>query len=214
MRRIARTRRLLALVAGWLLVLGVAPATAQDLSIAGRVLGPDGAPVAGQRLLFHRVTNAGGELLAEGTSDGEGRFTLTAEAQAAGGVYFVATRYEGQLYIGPLLRPPFPAGSEYVVQVGVPGVGDVSSLTAAAPPAATGPVAAAPAGAPRSPGAVFAAVLLTLAIATGAHLAVRGAGPSRRRRALIRLARIADGAERVPERERRELMRRVTETSS
>lgn len=199
------------------LFFSAASLAAQDVVLVGRVLGPDQNPVAGQDVLLHRVTDAGGARLSQATTDGEGRFTLRAE-NAGSGVFFVATRYEGQLYIGPMLRPPFPENSEYVVQVGIPGVGDVASMMngvgGAAAPTTTAP--AAQSGSPGTRGAGFGVLLVALAIGTGAYLAVQGTGPSARRRALIRIAELDEqrgrGADAGARAQARTLLvRRVTE---
>jgi hypothetical protein len=161
---------------------------AQELVLSGRVLGPGGQPVADHAVLLHRVTDEGGAKLAEGTTGADGAFTLRAAGDGPpNAVFFVAARFEGKLYVGPLLKPPFPDDGSYVVQVGVPGVGAVTDI--AGGPAGA-PVSAPAAAIPARPGAPFALVLLIAAITGGALLSVHGLGPSRRRRALIALAEL------------------------
>jgi hypothetical protein len=91
-----------------------------DLLVRGRIIGPDNNPVAEQRVVLHRVDQAGGSTIAETLSAADGRFELRAPAQTdTEALLFVAARYEGELYIGP----PFRAGEaveEQVIQVGVP----------------------------------------------------------------------------------------------
>jgi hypothetical protein len=186
-----------------------AAASAQDLVLAGQVIGPDGQPVPGQAVLLHRVTDQGGELLTQSTTGDDGRFTLRVTSSApASGVFFVATRFRGQIYIGPLIRPPFPEGQEYVVQVGVAGVGDIEGLTAATrspqPPQPTR--------------GLFPWALLAAALGAGVWLTVEGSGPSRRRRALIRIAQLDErcaGAADPPAtylRTRRHLLQQASES--
>lgn len=190
-------RGLLAVVAGGLLLTAGA-AAAQELVLSGRVLGPGGQPVADHAVLLHRVTDDGGAKLAEGTTGADGEFTLRAPDDGPpNAVFFVAARFEGKLYVGPLLKPPFPTDGSYLVQVGVPGVGavtDIAGEPGAAPIAEPGvaPAVAAPA----MPGATFALILLGAAVAGGALLTVHGLGPSRRRRALIALAELDESRDR------------------
>lgn len=185
-------RRLLAFVAGGLL-FPAAPAAAQDLVLSGRLLGPGGQPVVDHAVLLHRVTDDGGAKLAEGTTGADGAFTLrAADDGPPNAVFFVAARFDGKLYVGPLLKPPFPDDDSYVVQVGVPGVGAVTDI-AGEPGGA--PMTAPSAAPPAMPGATFALVLLIAAIAGGALLSVYGLGPSRRRRALIALAELDESGD-------------------
>lgn len=184
MRARARIRHWL--LAGALSLLFVqAGASAREWVLPGRVIDARGEPVSGLEVLLHRVTDQGGARLSQAITDEVGRFTLRLEAPAdAGGVFFVATRYEGRLYVGPMLRPPFPDEPEHIVQVGVAGT-DVDALMRRVPAAADG--ARSP-----GPGGGFSAALLAVAMAIGVLLAVRGHGPSRRRRELIRLAELED----------------------
>ncbi len=105
-------------------VLQAPAAQAQGGALHGRVLDPAGKPVAGQDVALHRVTQAGGAMVATARTDPEGRFELAvpATAPADSAVFFVAARYEGQLYIGQPFRPPVPAATEYDVTVGVGAV--------------------------------------------------------------------------------------------
>lgn len=126
----AAPHRNLAFLCLLLLFVPVASAFAQDqgMSVRGRVIGPDGSPVASQRVVLHRVDAAGGATVAEAETDGEGRFTLTAPATLdTTGVFFVAARYESELYIGD----PFRAGeqaAEPTLHVGIPSMSATAML--------------------------------------------------------------------------------------
>jgi hypothetical protein len=111
-----------------------AVAAQQDtLEIRGRVLGPDNSGVAGQRVLLHRVAGMEGANIAETTTSEDGAFVLRAESLGdTVGVYFVATRYEGELYIAPAFRAIDVAGGlTQDLQVGVPGTSATALLEGA-----------------------------------------------------------------------------------
>lgn len=95
---------------------------AQELTVRGRVIGPDNTPLSAQRVVLHRVDASGGATVAEATSDDAGRYELRVTASAdTGAVYFVAARYQEELYIGPPFRPEAEGTMEQILQVGVPG---------------------------------------------------------------------------------------------
>lgn len=105
----------------------VSDAAAQ--AVAGRILGPDNAPLGGQDVVLHRVQDAGGATVAQAVTGPDGRFTLELPAMTdSAAVYFVATRYDGELYIGA----PFRAGEQNaageVIQVGIPGTSATALL--------------------------------------------------------------------------------------
>jgi hypothetical protein len=102
----------LAVLLGGLLPLNLA---AQQATITGRVLAGDQA-VANQPVSLHRVTSAGGNTLAVDTTGADGRFELRYDAVPGDALHFVATRYEGKLYIGETFRQPI--SGEYRVPVG------------------------------------------------------------------------------------------------
>ena len=104
------------MLASMLLFAGAA--TAQT-TISGRVLDPDGNPMPGLEVLLHAITESAGTEIDKDTSRTDGAFDVTATAVASDAVYFVAVVYNGQLFMGDLLRPPFPLEQEYVVRVGV-----------------------------------------------------------------------------------------------
>jgi hypothetical protein len=112
-------RRVLLVCAALLLAVGTLHA--QGPQVQGRVIGPDGEPLADTRVVLHRVVGMGGANIAEAVSDSAGRFTISADsAPSPEAVYFLAARYQGELYIGEAFRAPF-ATTEYVLSVGVPG---------------------------------------------------------------------------------------------
>lgn len=94
---------------------------AQELVVSGRIIGPDGNPVPGHRVVLHRVDGSGGATIAETFSEGDGRFELRAEASADDeAILFVAARYDEELYIGPPFRGDEASASEQFIQVGIP----------------------------------------------------------------------------------------------
>lgn len=121
--------RRLATVWALLLVLVPALASAQDVTVRGRVLGPDNAPLADQRVVLHRVDGTGGATIAEAVSAADGGFELAATVPPdTGAVYFVAARYDEELYIGPPFRPDDGSATDQVIQVGVPAMSATSML--------------------------------------------------------------------------------------
>jgi hypothetical protein len=118
--KVRRTLGLLAVAAGLLAASG---AEAQEVVIRGRVVGPDNAGVPQQRVVLHRVDESGGATIAETVSGDEGAFELRAPTPTdTMGVYFVAARYEDELYIGPPFRPGDPMAADQVIQVGIPSM--------------------------------------------------------------------------------------------
>lgn len=106
-----------------------AAAQVSDGRVPGRVLGPDNAPVAGQAVVLHRVQAAAGGTVTETVTADDGSFTLDVPADSDGeALYFVATRYAGELYIGA----PFRAGEQdpagQTIVVGVPGTSATAML--------------------------------------------------------------------------------------
>lgn len=115
-----RWSRVVAIV-GACLVLGGAPVVAQQggarEGLSGRVIDADGRPVAGLAVSVHRVSQTGGEEVARSTTDVDGRFQLAFDTETPG-TYFVATRYEGGLYVGQMFRELSEAPEDYVLVVG------------------------------------------------------------------------------------------------
>ena len=138
-------RTILLLVCTVLLVPGV-PVTAQEpdsVSIRGRILGPSNEPLMNQPVLLHRVQSSQGATIAESLTGADGEFELvTATPTDTSAIYFVATRYEGELYIGPPFRAGDVVGQSQLIQVGVPGTSATALLeggpAAQAPPQAMG----------------------------------------------------------------------------
>ena len=131
MIRAVRQPILLALAATVLCVTFL-PAQEQQV-LNGRVMAGLNA-VPNQPVSLHRVTGSGGNTLATDTTDADGRFVLSIGPPAPGdGVLFVATRYEGKLYIGDTFRGDPPPG--YALRVG-PGATPIELGTPAAAPTA------------------------------------------------------------------------------
>lgn len=128
MQRMVRQLTGLIAVAAGLLIAG--SAQAQELVVRGRVIGPHQEGIAAQRVVLHRVDGSGGATIAEAASDEDGRFELrTSPGTDTTGVYFVAARYDEELYIGPPFRPTDDVVSEQIIQVGVPSMSATSLLT-------------------------------------------------------------------------------------
>jgi len=151
--------------------------------INGRVIDPQDKPVAGLEVLLHAVNETTGSDVDKATTADDGTFKLTAPTTDETAVYFVAVTWEGQLFMGDLLRPPFPSDQEYVVRVGVNPV-DLSGIAEAPPVSAEEQKRERGAGAVVivAAGAVIAALL-----GYGLHRR-----PASQRRWLVELARIED----------------------
>jgi hypothetical protein len=104
-------------------VLSADVVQAQDITVRGRVIGPDGAALEAQRVVLHQVDAAGGATIAEALSSDDGSFVLAApDAGDTTAVLFVAARYDGELYIGPPFRAGDMTSLDQQIQVGVPGM--------------------------------------------------------------------------------------------
>lgn len=206
-----RTRRGMLLA---LALLGLTGGSAHaQVRVEGRVVQPAGGPLNGQTVLLHRVTPTGGVLLAEAVTDSAGGFVLTSDEQTvADGVYFVASRVEGQLYIGPMLRPPLPE-TTYILEV---GQGAVPFQPVPAMGAEPPPVPGAAIGTPRR----WALLLIPLAGLLGliGWAMARATGPAPGRRLMIEIARLdnawadAPGDRDAYERQRRRLLDQLDAT--
>ena len=104
-----------------------APAQAPQLTtpipastLRGVVVDTAGKPVPRQQLSLHRVNETGGAMVDSATTDAQGRFSAKVPAETdTTAVFFVATRWNGQLYIGTPFKPPAQPGATYTVTVGV-----------------------------------------------------------------------------------------------
>ncbi len=188
------TRTALSLVVALLTSGAAAPVAAQQadsIALGGRVVGPAMEALAGQVVVLHRVAGGTGATIATDTTSEDGRFTLVAAGQAgdAEATYFVAARYQGDLYIGAPFRPPLPPDVDYTVQVGVPGTSATALLGTAAPQR--------PAPGRIAPGQSFPYTtwlfliipLLVMALAAG-YMLTRQRGPVRRRGVLLEIAEL------------------------
>jgi hypothetical protein len=138
-RSVLRRAGLIALAIG---LMSVADASAQEIpeiTVRGRVLGPDSTPLAVGRVVLHRVDPTGGTTVAESPSDADGRFNLPAAATTdTSVVYFVAVSHQGELYIGRPFRPATEGTPEQVIQVGLPATSLTAMLREVEMPAASG----------------------------------------------------------------------------
>lgn len=119
-------------------------------TVRGRLIDQDGNALADQRVVLHRVVGSAGANIAETRSDSDGGFTIPVDsADNTEAVYFLAARWEGELYIGEAFRAPV-GGAPHVLQVGVPG----TSASALIEGTTTGqmPPAAAPGAMPQAAG--------------------------------------------------------------
>jgi hypothetical protein len=165
------------------LILVVASDALGQSDINGRVLDAQEKPVAGLEVILHAVSETSGSDVDKDTTAEDGTFRLSAPSADESAVYFVAVTWEGQLYMGDLLRPPFPTNQEYLVRVGVNPV-DLSGV-ADAPP-----VSAEEQKKERSAGAVVivaAGAVIAALLGYGLHRR-----PASQRRWLVELARIED----------------------
>lgn len=138
---------------------GGAPAAASALT--GTVVDSTGRPVAGLELTLHRVSGQSGAPVAHDTSDAQGGFRLAVPAESEpDAIFFVATRYDGELYVGPTFKAPYPAGQPYTLTV---GVNPIRAEALQAQPGSPAPVPEAARAEDRRAGRLFFAVLLALA---------------------------------------------------
>ena len=101
-------------------------------AVEGRIVGPDNAPLADQTVVLHRVQRQTGETVAEAVTGEDGGFTLPLPTDSdTSAVYFVATRYAGELYIGEPFRRGLQEPGDQTIQVGVPGTSATALLDGA-----------------------------------------------------------------------------------
>ncbi|MEO5510842.1 MAG: hypothetical protein ABIV28_00280 [Longimicrobiales bacterium] len=187
------TRRFAALALATLLAGSAAPLLAQsDGIVRGIVRGPDGAALARQDVVLHRVTGSSGLTVATGTSAADGSFRLVVRDAAAApdAVYFLAARYQNELYLGDAFKAPFDTTATHTVQVGVAETsarnlmgGGASSALPAAP-------------APPDPSRWLQWILPALALAALAIVTVASrARIPERRRLILTVARLDEAHE-------------------
>jgi hypothetical protein len=102
------------------LVTFLLPANARaQNTIRGRVHDETGAAVPNIQVLLHRVTVAGGGTVDADTSEADGTFTLVAPPETdSAAIFFVAVRESGELFMGEMMRLPFPDSLEYSIEAG------------------------------------------------------------------------------------------------
>lgn len=175
------------------------PVAVQDgpEAIDGIVRDSRGAAVPGAPVMLHRMSDAGGGLLATDTTDAEGRFRLVLRDGRQGAIHFAAASVAGGLFVGPVLAAEAAIPDPYAIRVRAdvaPGsivLEDGSVL---------GPDAFGPADADRPaippppvdhPGAAALALLGVSAILVGLAMVARDRGRAQaRRRALAELAEL------------------------
>jgi hypothetical protein len=169
------------LIPKWfVLTLGLASAANAQSTISGRVVDPAGKPAPNVEVLLHAVAASAGAQVDRDTSRADGSFTLTAQSPDPKAVYFVAVMQGGELFMGELIRPPFPTTKDYVVQVGVNPV----DMTRAATTNPTAPAVDNQAG-------LVVLLFATAMFAAIAWWALRRRPPLQRRW-LVELARLDD----------------------
>ena len=168
---------------GALLMAAAAGSAQAQTRIPGRVIDPEQRPVANVEVLLHAVTEQAGSQVDKDTSKADGSFELVITTPVPNALYFVAVTHNGELYMGEMMREPFPRDQEYVVQVGVNPVN-------LGPPPVTGELPPAQTSDSRTAGLV---VILVAAAAIGTVIifALRRRPPVHRRW-LVELARIED----------------------
>ncbi|HEX6134824.1 MAG TPA: carboxypeptidase-like regulatory domain-containing protein [Longimicrobiales bacterium] len=175
-----------------------------DGAVRGQIFDAGNAPLAGQRVVLHRVRNAEGATVAETVTGDAGEFEMRLPADPdTSAIYFVATSFDGELYIGA----PFRAGADVppqIVQVGVPG----TSASALLGGGMTQPGAVAVPPTSRS-WLLFAIPLLGIAAVVIYMLVPRGRMPAERA-LLIRVAELDERMQHAPAGQRESLRQERT----
>jgi hypothetical protein len=198
-------------------LIGSAPLRAQSI-INGRVIDPNNKPVPNVEVLLHAITESSGSQIDKDTSRVDGTFDLRVDSVNAKSIYFVAVTYNGQLFMGDMLRPPFPRGQQYIVQVGVNPV-DFGSSGATPPPASERAFGPGDRATENRVAGTLVIMVAILVIASVVFVALRRRPPEHRR-LLVELARIeAEIAERATpdttlEKRRQELRERLLDSNS
>lgn len=165
------------------LMFATAHAASAQSRISGKVIDPAGQPVAGVEVLLHAVEESSGNQIDKDTTVSDGTFRVDARRVDPKAVYFVAVVYNSQLFIGDMMRAPFPQGQDYIVQVGVNPV-DLRPATAVTdvPPANK--------AADRTAG--LAVMITAAALICGVVFFAVQRRPPTRRRWLVELAHLED----------------------
>lgn len=198
------------MICATLLVL-LAGTAAGQTKIPGRIIDAERNPVANTEVLLHAVTEQTGSQIDTDTSNADGSFELTVKTLEKDAVYFVAVVYNGELYMGDMMRAPFPLGQEYVVQVGVNPV-DLG------PEAAGTQVTTFDAEENRTAGLMV--IVVSLAVVAGVVFLAMRHRPPAHRRWLVELARIEEdltaqrGDDALLQKRRADLRARFTEPES
>jgi hypothetical protein len=164
------------------------PAAAQvPDSLYGQVIDARAEALPGIEVVLHRVTDGGGASIAWDTTDAAGGFALDAPAaDASDALYFIAARWEGDLYIAEPFTSSSEADSVIVLQVGVPGT---AAMSADGGEPATRPATPVRVRAPFSWRRWGIALVVGLALtAFVIHLALKRGAPPERNRLLLRVA--------------------------
>jgi hypothetical protein len=165
--------------------------------VRGTVVGPDNKPLPGQTVVLHRVMGSSGITAATSVSDAKGNFVLDVPDASAqpDAVYFLAARYNNELYIGDAFKAPFDTTVQHSVQVGI------AATSARALVAGTNAEQALPA-APPPPDPTRWLIWILPAVALlllgGMLMGTRGRIPQRRR-TLLEIARLDESFDSRPE---------------
>jgi hypothetical protein len=118
-----------------LLAAAANPPRAQRPDLRGRVVDPDGRPVAGISVTLHHVTDSGGAEVGRAISAADGSFAIEMREIEGGGVYFAATRFDGALYMGNPFHTLAEATDDYRIVIGVGGIAGGAAAPELARPA-------------------------------------------------------------------------------
>ncbi len=190
-----------------LALTGAGALAAQDgavLEVNGVVLDDADAPAAGIPVMLHRMSDAGGGLLASDTTDADGAFSFSVPLAADSSLHFAAASAAGVLFVGPVLGAGRAVPDPYVIRLreGIAAGsivledGSVLAPDAFGPPARTPPAPAS--GGERDPRRVALVFLGVAFLLIAGALAVRDRSRERaRQRAVAELAELR-GAEPTP----------------
>lgn len=177
-----------AVLATALLLAAAAQAQTPPDSLRGRIIDAAAEAVADVEVVLHRVTDDGGASIAWDTTDAQGGFALVAPpADGPEALYFVAARWEGDLYIADPFASSAEADTMIVLQVGVPGTAAMSgAASAATPPMGDAPPQVRPPVSWRRWGIALVVGLMLMGFVV--YLALTRGAPPERNRLLLRVA--------------------------